>query len=73
MMNPKDPISVNSAPGEISKNLQHALGIGPEQLPLHIYKMRQFGYPPGWLEFAKRRNISFAGKSSTTQRIHYKK
>ncbi|GFS27989.1 zinc finger CCHC domain-containing protein 8 [Elysia marginata] len=40
-------------PGTISESLQEALGLKPDQLPQHIYKMRLYGYPPGWLADAK--------------------
>ncbi|XP_049293040.1 zinc finger CCHC domain-containing protein 8 homolog [Anopheles funestus] len=40
-------------PGSLSLDLRNALGLGPRDLPLHVYKMRVFGYPPGWLEDAK--------------------
>lgn len=36
--------------GCISNELRGALGLGPKQIPMHVYKMRVFGYPPGWLE-----------------------
>lgn len=36
-------------PGQCSKSLRRALGINDKQLPAFIYKMRQLGYPPGWL------------------------
>jgi len=36
-------------PGVISEELRNALGLRPNQLPLHIYHMRVFGYPPGYL------------------------
>ncbi|XP_023934739.1 zinc finger CCHC domain-containing protein 8 [Bicyclus anynana] len=45
-------------PGRISGNLRHALGLMRNELPLHIYRMRLLGYPPGWLEEAK---ISHSG------------
>ncbi|XP_055629060.1 zinc finger CCHC domain-containing protein 8 homolog [Toxorhynchites rutilus septentrionalis] len=40
-------------PGRLSAELKKALGLGKRDLPLHIYRMRMFGYPPGWLEDAK--------------------
>lgn len=40
-------------PGEISNELRKALGLHRNELPLHIYRMRELGYPPGWLEHAK--------------------
>lgn len=40
-------------PGKISDELRHALGLKKRELPMYIYRMRLFGYPPGWLEDAK--------------------
>ncbi|KAL5016700.1 hypothetical protein ScPMuIL_006289 [Solemya velum] len=40
-------------PGKISTDLQEALGISDKELPLYIYKMRELGYPPGWLKEAE--------------------
>lgn len=40
-------------PGKISDSLRSALGLRSRELPLYIYKMRLYGYPPGWLEEAK--------------------
>ncbi|RUS83321.1 hypothetical protein EGW08_008943 [Elysia chlorotica] len=40
-------------PGVISHSLQEALGLSQDQLPQHVYKMRLYGYPPGWLAQAK--------------------
>ena len=34
-----------------------ALGLTPRDLPVHIYKMRIHGYPPGWLEELKSRTM----------------
>ncbi|KZC13326.1 PREDICTED: zinc finger CCHC domain-containing protein 8 homolog isoform X2 [Dufourea novaeangliae] len=39
-------------PGQLSSNLRKALGLKDNELPRHIYKMRLFGYPPGWLQEA---------------------
>lgn len=47
-------------PGRISGKLRHALGLKRHELPLHIYRMRMLGYPPGWLEEAR---ISHSGIS----------
>ncbi|XP_013180616.1 PREDICTED: zinc finger CCHC domain-containing protein 8 homolog [Papilio xuthus] len=47
-------------PGRISNQLRHALGLKRNELPLHIYRMRMLGYPPGWLEEAR---ISHSGIS----------
>ncbi|XP_053557739.1 zinc finger CCHC domain-containing protein 8 [Bombina bombina] len=40
-------------PGFISDELQDALGISDKNLPPFIYRMRQLGYPPGWLKEAE--------------------
>ncbi|GFO43104.1 Zinc finger cchc domain-containing protein 8 [Plakobranchus ocellatus] len=40
-------------PGVLSESLREALGLSTDQLPTHIYKMRLYGYPPGWLAEAK--------------------
>lgn len=39
--------------GELSNDLRTALGLRSKELPIHIYRMRMLGYPPGWLENAK--------------------
>lgn len=43
----------NLRPGKISDKLQAALGIKRGELPFFFYRMRNLGYPPGWLEEAK--------------------
>lgn len=43
-------------PGQISDDLREALGLSATQIPLHVYRMRLFGYPPGWIEEAKIHN-----------------
>ncbi|XP_058512709.1 zinc finger CCHC domain-containing protein 8 [Ochotona princeps] len=40
-------------PGVISEELQDALGVTDRSLPPFIYRMRQLGYPPGWLKEAE--------------------
>uniref|UniRef100_A0AAG5D5W0 PSP proline-rich domain-containing protein n=1 Tax=Anopheles atroparvus TaxID=41427 RepID=A0AAG5D5W0_ANOAO len=40
-------------PGRFSAQLRDALGLGSRDMPLCIYMMRKYGYPPGWLEDAK--------------------
>lgn len=47
-------------PGKISKRLRKALGLEPNQLPRHVYRMRVVGYPPGWVEAAR---VSHSGLS----------
>jgi zinc finger CCHC domain-containing protein 8 len=44
---------VGLVPGSISDDLKQALGLSGNEIPLHVYKMRLYGYPPGWLEDAK--------------------
>lgn len=46
--------------GVISDDLRKALGMGRRDLPSYIYRMRLYGYPPGWLEDAK---VSHSGLS----------
>ncbi|XP_031561042.1 zinc finger CCHC domain-containing protein 8-like [Actinia tenebrosa] len=36
-------------PGVISDNLREALGISANEVPPYIYKMRELGYPPGYI------------------------
>ncbi|XP_069071053.1 zinc finger CCHC domain-containing protein 8 isoform X1 [Pleurodeles waltl] len=43
-------------PGVISGELQEALGVSENHLPPFIYRMRQLGYPPGWLKDAEMEN-----------------
>ncbi|XP_048370145.1 zinc finger CCHC domain-containing protein 8 isoform X2 [Sphaerodactylus townsendi] len=40
-------------PGIISEELQDALGVTDKTLPPFIYRMRELGYPPGWLKEAE--------------------
>jgi zinc finger CCHC domain-containing protein 8 len=40
-------------PGVVSDELRAALNLRPDQLPMHIYLMRLYGYPPGWMQEAK--------------------
>lgn len=39
-----------------SKELSDALGIVANTLPPFIYRMRELGYPPGWLKEAEMEN-----------------
>ncbi|XP_069038050.1 zinc finger CCHC domain-containing protein 8 [Lepisosteus oculatus] len=43
-------------PGRVSEELQDALGIEENTLPPFVYRMRQLGYPPGWLKEAEMEN-----------------
>ncbi|XP_043832726.1 zinc finger CCHC domain-containing protein 8 [Dromiciops gliroides] len=47
-------------PGIISEELQDALGVTDKTLPPFIYRMRQLGYPPGWLKEAELENSGLA-------------
>lgn len=40
-------------PGKLSDDLLNALGLPSNGIPLHVYKMRKYGYPSGWLEEAR--------------------
>uniref|UniRef100_A0A8C5DED5 Zinc finger CCHC domain-containing protein 8 n=1 Tax=Gouania willdenowi TaxID=441366 RepID=A0A8C5DED5_GOUWI len=53
-------------PGVMSEELLRALGIDNHTLPPLIYRMRQLGYPPGWLKEAEIENTGLSlydGKS----------
>ncbi|KAH1180322.1 zinc finger CCHC domain-containing protein 8 [Mauremys mutica] len=55
-------------PGIISEELQDALGVTDKSLPPFIYRMRQLGYPPGWLKEAELEDSGLAlydGKDAT--------
>ncbi len=39
-----------------SQELHDALGINTKTLPPFIYRMRELGYPPGWLKEAEMEN-----------------
>ncbi|KAF0033897.1 hypothetical protein F2P81_013963 [Scophthalmus maximus] len=47
-------------PGVMSEELLSALGIDGNTLPPLIYRMRQLGYPPGWLKEAEMENSGIA-------------
>ncbi|KFP72707.1 Zinc finger CCHC domain-containing protein 8, partial [Acanthisitta chloris] len=47
-------------PGVISGVLQDALGVTDRSLPPFIYRMRQLGYPPGWLKEAEMEHSGLA-------------
>lgn len=42
-----------SAPGKMSSELRHALGLHTHQISETVYRMRLLGYPPGWLMEAR--------------------
>ncbi|KAF2880311.1 hypothetical protein ILUMI_25869 [Ignelater luminosus] len=62
-------------PGKISEKLHKALGLRHNQVPAHIYRMRQLGYPPGWLNELQANNQSelvlfdFEGKNTFDQKV----
>ncbi|KAJ7994278.1 hypothetical protein DPEC_G00264230 [Dallia pectoralis] len=47
-------------PGIMSGELLSALGVDVNALPPHIYRMRELGYPPGWLKEAEMENSGLA-------------
>ncbi|NXP50872.1 ZCHC8 protein, partial [Heliornis fulica] len=47
-------------PAVISGELQDALGVTDKSLPPFIYRMRQLGYPPGWLKEAEMEHSGLA-------------
>ncbi|XP_072521019.1 zinc finger CCHC domain-containing protein 8 [Salminus brasiliensis] len=54
-------------PGVVSQELLDALGVVTNTLPPFIYRMRELGYPPGWLKEAEMENSGltlYDGKSS---------
>lgn len=44
-----DPVQGRFVAGAPSDELLRALGVRKHHLPEYIYRMRQLGYPPGWL------------------------
>ncbi|MED6289391.1 hypothetical protein CHARACLAT_002283 [Characodon lateralis] len=71
---------VNFKPGVLSEELLAALGVDGNTLPPLIYRMRQLGYPPGWLKEAEMENsglslydgnVSNDDTGSTSQNVSY--
>uniref|UniRef100_UPI00398F8B01 zinc finger CCHC domain-containing protein 8 n=1 Tax=Pristiophorus japonicus TaxID=55135 RepID=UPI00398F8B01 len=63
-------------PGVISAELKEALGMTDETLPPFIYRMRQLGYPPGWLLETLQENSGLAlydGKDSSDGEMEHDK
>ncbi|XP_019741019.1 zinc finger CCHC domain-containing protein 8 [Hippocampus comes] len=67
-------------PGVLSKELLSALGLDGNTLPPLIYRMRQLGYPPGWLKEAEMENsgltlydgsVSNVSSMTSTQNVSY--
>uniref|UniRef100_A0A8C9VPZ1 Zinc finger CCHC domain-containing protein 8 n=1 Tax=Scleropages formosus TaxID=113540 RepID=A0A8C9VPZ1_SCLFO len=59
-------------PGIVSAELLDALGVAESSLPPFIYRMRQLGYPPGWLKEAEMENSGltlYDGKVSNDEEI----
>ncbi|XP_010895639.3 zinc finger CCHC domain-containing protein 8 [Esox lucius] len=57
-------------PGIMSEELLSALGVDMNTLPPHIYRMRELGYPPGWLKEAEMENSGltlYDGKVSSEE------
>ena len=44
--------------------MRKALNLGYNEAPVHVYKMRIYGYPPGWLEYAKVQNADNSKSSN---------
>lgn len=57
-------------PGHISKKLAKALGLHSKDVPMHIFRMRKLGYPPGWLAEARvcHSGINLFGSDGTVVR-----
>ena len=45
---PRSPRYKGFLPGVMSDSLRLALGLEDSELPSHVYRMRNFGYPPGY-------------------------
>ncbi|XP_059844199.1 zinc finger CCHC domain-containing protein 8 isoform X1 [Hypanus sabinus] len=63
-------------PGIISAELREALGMTDETLPPFIYRMRQLGYPPGWLLETQQENSGLAlydGKDTSDGEMEHDK
>ncbi|XP_061528407.1 zinc finger CCHC domain-containing protein 8 isoform X1 [Phycodurus eques] len=67
-------------PGILSEDLLSALGLDSNTLPPLIYRMRQLGYPPGWLKEAEMENsglmlydgnVSNDSNMTSTQNVSY--
>ncbi|XP_036383012.1 zinc finger CCHC domain-containing protein 8 [Megalops cyprinoides] len=59
-------------PGTVSEELLDALGMAANSLPPFVYRMRQLGYPPGWLKEAEMENsglMLYDGKVSSDGEI----
>ncbi|KAK4289549.1 hypothetical protein Pmani_037489 [Petrolisthes manimaculis] len=50
---PSDKKYNHYRPGHMSYGLRQGLGLRHDELPLFVYRMRVYGYPPGWLREAE--------------------
>jgi hypothetical protein len=57
---------------ELSRRLRNALDLRSNQLPSYVYRMRQLGYPPGWLKEAEIRDSGVALYLTGEQSAHVK-
>ncbi|KAL1274192.1 hypothetical protein QQF64_027006 [Cirrhinus molitorella] len=63
-------------PGIMSQELLDALGITTNTLPPFIYRMRELGYPPGWLKEAEMENsglMLYDGSNDEDENNHSQK
>ncbi|XP_058631171.1 zinc finger CCHC domain-containing protein 8 isoform X1 [Onychostoma macrolepis] len=63
-------------PGKLSQELLDALGINTKTLPPFIYRMRELGYPPGWLKEAEMENsglMLYDGSNNEDENNHGQK
>ncbi|XP_073696059.1 zinc finger CCHC domain-containing protein 8 isoform X2 [Garra rufa] len=63
-------------PGIMSQDLLDALGITTNTLPPFIYRMRELGYPPGWLKEAEMENsglMLYDGSNDEDENNHSQK
>uniref|UniRef100_A0A8C2G5T4 Zinc finger, CCHC domain containing 8 n=1 Tax=Cyprinus carpio TaxID=7962 RepID=A0A8C2G5T4_CYPCA len=63
-------------PGILSQELLDALGINTKTLPPFIYRMRELGYPPGWLKEAEMENsglMLYDGSNDEDENNHSQK
>uniref|UniRef100_A0A0X3NY01 PSP proline-rich domain-containing protein n=2 Tax=Schistocephalus solidus TaxID=70667 RepID=A0A0X3NY01_SCHSO len=60
-------------PGKISSELRRALNLGKHDIPIHVYRMRSLGYPPGWLNKARVEDLpSFNEEKAEVPILKYK-
>uniref|UniRef100_A0A673GHN6 Zinc finger CCHC domain-containing protein 8-like n=1 Tax=Sinocyclocheilus rhinocerous TaxID=307959 RepID=A0A673GHN6_9TELE len=63
-------------PGNLSQELLDALGMNTKTLPPFIYRMRELGYPPGWLKEAEMENsglMLYDGSNDEDENNHSQK